>query len=205
MTKRGAASRQICFKDMGGTRVDGLASEEEEFAFGSDSIAGAMRAFRQGIDFCAQYFFVRPGKEVPHPHMFAACWKDEDYATRRPLTPLALFSKTQACGAIRLRDHASADVSGMDYLGLLSNHGKSNSYYTYYLVNRSTSVQNVNLKPARSHPLYYYWLDYGSDTGRTIHPQLLSAAATVSVALPPRSMTALTEAGGDEPELARQG
>jgi hypothetical protein len=192
MAKPGTANPRISFKDMGGTRVE-KATNEDEFAYGIDSITGAMRAFRQGVDFCAQYFFLKADAPQPHARMFAASWNGNDYAARRPLAPLALFSKTQARGAYRMKDQAGAGVPDVDYLTLLSNRGTANDYYTYYLVNRSKEAHTVNLKPARSRPLYRYWLAYGCDTGRTIQSQTLASAATVRVPLPPRSMTALTE------------
>jgi hypothetical protein len=192
MTKPGAADRKIFFKDMGGARVEN-ATEEQEFAFGIDSITGAMRAFRQGIDFCAQYFFLGAEAPVPHAGMFASFWNGNDYAARRPLAPLALFSKTQTHGAYRMKERAGGGVPGVDYLGLLSNRGTAKDYYTYYFVNRSDDAHAVNLTPARNRPLHRYWLNYGFETGRTIRAQSLAAAATVRVPLPPRSMTALTE------------
>lgn len=187
-----AADRRIFFKDMGGTRVEN-ATAEQEFAFGVDSIAGTLRAFRQGVDFCAQYFFLRANSPVPHAGMFASFWNGSDYAARRPLAPLALFSKTQAPGAYRMRDRAAAGVPGVDYLGLLSNRGTAKSFYTYYFVNRSDDAHAVNFTPARSSQLHRYWLNYGHDSGRTIRAQTLAAAPSLKVALPPRSMTALTE------------
>lgn len=192
MAKPGAVNRRIFFKDMGGIRVDN-ANEEQEFAFGIDSITGTMRAFRQGIDFCAQYFFEGGGTGVPHAGMFASIWNGSDYAARRPLTPLALFSKTQSRGAYRMKDRVGVGIPGIDYLGLLNNRGTAKDYYTYYLVNRDDVTHTVNLTPARRKPLHRYWLNFGFDTGRTIRAQALAAAATVRVALPPRSMTALTE------------
>lgn len=192
MAQPGAADRRIFFKDMGGTRIQ-EATEADEFAFGIDSITGAMRAFRQGVDFCAQFFFLKPDVDVPHPRMFAASWNGADYAARRPLAPLALFSKTQTSGAYRLKDRAAAGVPGVDYLGLLSNRGTGKDYYTYYFVNRSNDAHSINFTPARSRPLYRYWLNYGFETGRTIRAQSLAAAASLRVPLPPRSMTALTE------------
>jgi hypothetical protein len=192
MAQPGAAKPRIFFKDMGGSRVEN-ATAEDEFAYGIDSIAGAMRAFRQGVDFCAQYFFVKADSPQPHARMFAASWNGNDYAARRPLAPLALFSKTQTHGAYRMKDQAGGSVPGLDYLALLSNRGTPNDYYTYFFVNRSKEAHTVNLKPARSRSLYRYWLNYGSDTGRTIQSQSLASAATVRVSLPPRSMTALTE------------
>jgi hypothetical protein len=192
MAQPGTANPRIFFKDMGGTRVEN-ATAEDEFAYGIDSIAGAIRAFRQGVDFCAQYFFLKADLPQPHARMFASFWNGSDYAARRPLAPLALFSKTQTQGAYRLKDQAGAGVPDVDYLTLLSNRGTPNDYYTYYLVNRSKDAHTVNLKPARNRSLYRYWLNYGFDTGRTIQSQPLASAATVRVPLPPRSMTALTE------------
>ncbi|HEY0405498.1 MAG TPA: hypothetical protein VGC89_07205 [Pyrinomonadaceae bacterium] len=192
MAQPGAANPRIFFKDMGGTRVEN-ATAEDEFAYGLDSIAGAMRAFRQGVDFCAQYFFVRADVPQPHARMFAASWNGTDYVARRPLAPLALFSKTQARGAYRMKDQAGAGVPDVDYLTLLSNRGTANDYYTYYLVNRSKEAHTVNLRPARNRPLYLYWLAYGLDHGYTIQSQPLASAATVRAQLPPRSMTAITE------------